>query len=200
MRSDSMTLATHRRMTVEDYLAYLEGREGRYELVDGALLEMGAESRLNEKIALYLLQQFLQFVSIDLIARGTQITVTDSTATTRNPDLLVLTPALDRALTQATQSLITLDMPPPILVVEVVSPGKPGNENYDRDYIAKRLEYAARQIFEYWIIDPQNQVILVLNLKDDRYVGQSFSGARRIESPTFPHLTLTAEQILKAGH
>ncbi|WP_367889252.1 Uma2 family endonuclease [Leptolyngbya iicbica] len=42
-------------------------------------------------------------------------------------------------------------MPAPLLVVEVVSPGK---VNEDRDYRYKRSEYATRGIGEYWIIDP----------------------------------------------
>ncbi|NJN49181.1 MAG: hypothetical protein HC805_04565 [Alkalinema sp. RL_2_19] len=43
-------------------------------------------------------------------------------------------------------------MPVPQLVVEVVSPGEPGEKNYDRDYVEKRCEYAARGIAEYWIV------------------------------------------------
>jgi Uma2 family endonuclease len=48
---------------------------------------------------------------------------------------------------------ITREMPPPRLVVEVVSPGK---KDRDRDYIAKRQQYAERGIPEYWLIDPEN--------------------------------------------
>lgn len=44
---------------------------------------------------------------------------------------------------------ITRDMPPPQLVIEVVSPGK---ENQDRDYCYKRSESAARGVAEYWIV------------------------------------------------
>jgi Uma2 family endonuclease len=60
-------------------------------------------------------------------------------------------------------------MPPPALVVEVVSPGEPGTPNYDRDYVDKPKEYADRGIPEYWIIDPERQVILVLMLAGERY-------------------------------
>ncbi|MDW8199752.1 MAG: Uma2 family endonuclease [Cyanobacteriota bacterium SKYGB_h_bin112] len=194
-----MTIATNRPMTLEEYLSYDDGTDRRYELVDGVLVDMGAERRVNEKIALWLLSQFLQFIAVNLLARGTQLMVNSQSATIRSPDLLVLTEQLDQALSCAQQSLITIDMPPPALVVEVVSPGNPGEQNYDRDYIEKRREYALRGIPEYWIIDPDRQVVLVLTLTGQTYQDQRFMGNAAIVSPTFPQFQATAEQILKAG-
>jgi Uma2 family endonuclease len=195
-----MTIATNQRMTLEEYLNYDDGTGTRYELVDGVLVEMGAESRLNEKIALWLLSQFLQFVPIDRIARGTQISVQSKSATVRNPDLMILTEELDQVLSQENQSLIGFQMPAPLLVVEVVSPGEPGDQgNYDRDYIEKRREYAERGIPEYWLIDPERQLVLVLTLREQSYHEQRFTGQAAIVSPTFPLLSLTAVQVLKAG-
>jgi Uma2 family endonuclease len=195
-----MTQAKLRFSSIEDYLAYDDGTDTRYELVDGVLVDMGSEKRLNEKIALWLLSQFLQVVSIDLIARGTQIAVESRSVTARNPDLMILTEDLDQILSQQNQSLITAKMPAPVLVVEVVSPGEPGCENYDRDYVDKRQEYAARGISEYWIIDPTRNVVIVLRLDQKRYqeIGR-FQNRDRVVSPTFPNLQLTADQILKAG-
>jgi Uma2 family endonuclease len=88
---------------------------------------------------------------------------------------------------------ITLNMLPPQLVVEVVSPGQVSRE---RDYYHKRNQYAARGIPEYWIIDPEAQTIMVLQLKHDTYgeVG-IFQSNTPIFSPTLPHLILTSEQI-----
>jgi Uma2 family endonuclease len=195
-----MTQAKLRFKTIEDYLNYDNEADTRYELVDGVLVEMGSETRLNEKIALWLLNQFLQVVSIDLIARGTQIAVQSKTITARNPDLMILTEELDRLLSQKSQSFITLEMPAPALVIEVVSPGEPGSQNYERDYVEKRAEYAMRDIPEYWLIDPVRNVVIVLVLKGKEYreIGQ-FRESDRVISPTFPELHLTAEQILKAG-
>lgn len=47
------------------------------------------------------------------------------------------------------------------LVVEVVSEG---HGDRQRDYEEKRLEYAAAGIPEYWIVDPQEELITVLTL------------------------------------
>ena len=185
--------------TIEEYLDYDDGTDIRYELVDGTLVEMGAEKRLNEKIALWLLSQFLQFVPIDLIARGTQISVRGKTASARNPDLMILTEELDQILSQQSQSLITFEMPAPALVIEVVSPGDPGSDNYDRDYVEKPKEYATRGIPEFWQIDPSRSVVAVLTLKDGGYQSREFRGVSHVVSLTFPDLQLTADQILRAG-
>ncbi|MBE9009666.1 Uma2 family endonuclease [Pseudanabaenaceae cyanobacterium LEGE 13415] len=195
-----MTQAKPRFNTLEEYLNYDDGTDTRYELVNGVLVDMGSEKRLNEKIAIWLLSQFLQVVSIDLIARGTQIAVRSRTVTARNPDLMILTEELDQLLSQQSQSLITLEMPAPVLIVEVVSPGEPGSQNYDRDYVAKPLEYASRGIPEYWLIDPTRELVVVLYLDGERYseIGR-FRNSDRVSSRTFPDLNLTADQILKAG-
>jgi len=185
--------------TIEEYLDYDDGTDTHYELVDGTLVEMGAEKRLNEKIALWLLSQFLQFVPIDLIARGTQISVRGKTASARNPDLMILTEELDQILSQQSQSLITFEMPVPALVIEVVSPGDPGSDNYDRDYVEKPKEYATRGIPEFWQIDPSRSVVAVLTLKDGGYQSREFRGVSHVVSLTFPDLQLTADQILRAG-
>jgi Uma2 family endonuclease len=97
---------------------------------------------------------------------------------------------------------ITLEMPPPLWVMEVVSPGK---TNRDRDYIRKRAQYAAVGIPEYVIVDPEEQVVLVLRLEQgEREQGEyieagRYTGDRPLQSPTFPALNLTAAQILSAG-
>lgn len=50
------------------------------------------------------------------------------------------------------------------LVVEVVSPDNPS-----RDYKTKRTEYAQAGIPEYWIVDPQKELITVLSLRGATY-------------------------------
>jgi Uma2 family endonuclease len=52
------------------------------------------------------------------------------------------------------------------LVVEVVSEGE---QNWQRDYVEKREEYAAAGIAEYWIVDPQERLITVLTLSGKQY-------------------------------
>jgi Uma2 family endonuclease len=186
-------------MTLEAYLDYDDGTDTRYELVDGHLVEMGAESELNVLIAGFLVSVFLKFLPHYCIRRGTEIVVVGQGANTRYPDLMLLTEAGVKALSGQKRSLITLDMPTPALVVEVVSSSDTDKASRDRDYIEKRREYAQRGIPEYWIIDPMAAAVRVLTLEGDTYQDQTFAGADKLVSPSFAALALTAEQILTAG-
>ncbi|MEL6855811.1 MAG: Uma2 family endonuclease, partial [Cyanobacteria bacterium J06607_13] len=91
---------------------------------------------------------------------------------------------------------IRLHMPPPLLVIEVVSPG---SLQRDRDYVAKRRQYEDIGIGEYWIVDPSLQQVTVLKLAEAVYeeVGV-FTDTQTIVSPTFPKLRLTAKSVLSA--
>lgn len=195
-----MTQAT-RKLTFEEYASLdpSELPEGNYELVDGVIVEMGAENDGNVLIAGFLFSVLLQFVPHYLMRRGTEIRVSSSLVTSRYPDLMVVTEEIHQMLKRDRRSLVELNMPAPRLVVEVVSPGEPGSNNYDRDYIEKPQEYAKRGIPEFWLIDPVREVVLVLTLVGNTYKATEFRGSNRIQSPTFQALSLTAQQILSAG-
>ena len=113
----------------------------------------------------------------------------------RYPDLTILRKEHIQQLTK--RNTLRLTMTPPLLVVEVVSPSE---LQRNRDYIAKRSQYQACGIPEYWIIDPNTQTILVLELVERIYteVG-SFSGEEKIQSLQFPDLNLTAVQIFDSA-
>jgi Uma2 family endonuclease len=187
---------TVKKLTLEEYLAYDDGTDTRYELVDGELVEMPPESDRNNLISLYLLSQFLKFVPIQLIRhKDTELVVIGNRTRVRLPDLMILTQELFEAIALG-RATITPDMPSPVMVVEVVSPGK---VNEDRDYRYKRSEYAARGISEYWIVDPEKARITLLTLVDGLYEESVFQGNEIIKSATFPMLDLTAAQVLAAG-
>jgi Uma2 family endonuclease len=89
-------------------------------------------------------------------------------------------------------------MNPPLLVIEVVSPGE---LQRDRDYIAKRLQYQDCGIGEYWIVDPDAQTVLVLELTGKTYTeAGSFSGNQQLRSLQFRELNLTAAQIFGSAN
>ncbi len=195
-----MTQTQPRVRTLADYLDYTDGTDQRYELVHGELIQLPTESDLNVMIAGFLFVALLPFVPHYLIRRGTELAVHSRSVSCRCPDLMVLSQETLAALAGASRSLVLLEMPAPRLVVELVSPGEPGTENYDRDYVQKPHEYAARGIPEYWLVDPARQVVIVLFLAGSTYreVGR-FEGDSRIVSPTFTELQLTAAEILRAG-
>ena len=90
--------------------------------------------------------------------------------------------------------MVRLDMPPPELVVEVVSP-----KQENRDYRYKRSEYAALEIPEYLIVDPQENKVTVLLLDEGLYEETVFTREEKIVSVTFSELNLTVKDVLAAG-
>lgn len=180
-------------MTLEEYLKFDDGTDTRYELVNGELLVMPAESDLNQRIASLLFAYFLQQgIPPYRVRIGTEIVVSGSRATTRFPDVMILSEALTIALEGATRSTVMPEMPPPLLVVEVVSPNQE-----TRDYRYKRSEYAARGIAEYWIVDPIQQKVTVLEWVEGLYEETVYVDDRAIVSPLLGSLKLTAAQILQ---
>lgn len=199
MATAPMTTTTNRTMTLEEYLDYDDGTDTRYELVDGILVDMGAESDINVVIGSLLFSVFFQFAPYYCLRRGTEIAVAGEAANTRYPDFMVVTEAGAKALAGKKRSLINSEMPAPVLVVEVVSSSDTNQQSRDRDYVDKRQEYAQRGIPEYWIIDPVEAVIFVLTRVDGEYQEQRFTGDEWLVSPGFPELKLSAAQILGAG-
>jgi Uma2 family endonuclease len=193
-------MKTQQPLTFEDYLAYDDGTEHRYELRAGELVALPPGSESNDFIANYLFLVFAnaKLVSPRLIRTHTceiQVPVLrQGDVMNRFPDLVVLREE-HLALMQKRLTIL-LDMPPPVLVVEVISPGR-GNRN--RDLNRKRDQYCQRGIPEYWLIDPEHRTITSLWLEFDHYqeVGQ-FKGSDVIISPTFPTLQLTPEQVFQA--
>jgi Uma2 family endonuclease len=180
-------------LTLKAYLERENAAEKHYELVSGNLSEMPPESPQNAEIAIRLLLIFAQFISPRLLrCKDTEIVVSGSRATVRLPDLMVLTENLADDLYSNQRSTINIDMLPPALVVEVVSPGK---ANRDRDYRYKRSEYAARGIAEYWIVDPQESKVTVLLLDHGLYQENVYQNNDLIKSQLFPQLQLTASKV-----
>ncbi|MEG5139714.1 MULTISPECIES: Uma2 family endonuclease [unclassified Microcoleus] len=193
-----MIQAHKQKLTFEEYLTYEDDTDNRYELINGELITLPPESGPNNFIANYLLFTLASSGFVPLMLIRTHMCeiqvpiLREGDAANRYPDLVVLRP--EHILLTASRLTVTLDMPPPQLVVEVVSPGRVGR---DRDYISKRSQYAARNIPEYWIVDPQEQMITVLRLESGEYVEVGvFQGAQALISPTFPQLNLTAGQVL----
>ena len=179
-------------LTFEEYLLYSEETDTRYELVNGVLLEMPPESDGNLSIARKLLLELVKYLPADWVVWGTEIEVSGRRATCRIPDLLVHTEESKAAVRNTPRATLTRDMPPPALVIEVVSPGQ---INRDRDYRYKHTEYAARGIAEYWIVDPETQQVTRCLWIDGLYEDAVYSGTEPIQSTVVPQFALTPAEL-----
>ncbi|MBT9311442.1 Uma2 family endonuclease [Leptothoe kymatousa] len=188
-----MVQAKPKLKTFDDYLAHCKDTEARYELTNGELIEIPHGSDENVIIA-----RAMDLALSDLVGfrrvRSHQLAIEmPGQPKNRFPDITVLLPEHLEQLKTSGQSAIRLDMHPPMLVVEVVSPGP---ENHRRDYIEKRNQYEWRGIPEYWIVDPENQRVTVLFLTADGYEASVFMDNTVVVSKTFPDWTLTAADML----
>ena len=193
-----MTVATDRRMTLQEFLTYDDGTDKRYELEDGVLVPMGTEASVNITITFFLVQAFLQILGYHRLGNKIHLEVRSHHATVRDPDLIIHSEDSAAALVGRSEACLTLDDPNPLNTIEVVSPGAESKPNYQRDYVQKPTEYADRGIGELWQIDPKREWVKVGTLTDGEYQFITFRGDDAIVSPTFPELTLTAAQILGA--
>jgi Uma2 family endonuclease len=181
--------------TFEEYLVYEDNSEKLYELFNGELIEVPPESGFNVQIANRLFLTFALMLGRDLVrGHGLELEVRGEPKN-RYPDLTIIREEHIQQLSK--RNAIRLNMAPPLLVIEIVSPGE---IQRDRDYIAKRVQYQDCCIPEYWIVDPQTQTILVLELINSVYttVG-NFSNVDLVRSPTFGQLKLRILDILNAN-
>lgn len=189
---------TPTKLTFKQYLEYDDSTDNRYELFYGELVKLPPESGLNIEIALTLMYELAKLIDFLLIRPGNCELQVTGNPQNRFPDLVILREE-HRQLTKK-RCTVTLEMPPPQMVLEIVSPYKNQNDdNYQRDYVDKVQQYQARGIPEYWIIDPQAKLITILTLKNGSYEQQKFRGDEQMISQTFPDLKLTVAQVISAS-
>jgi Uma2 family endonuclease len=191
-------------LTFEEFLAWDDGTDDRYELEDGELEQMPEPSRQHEDIGEFLSKIFdreseraglgfviRRFISVKVDSRGG-----------KKPDVVVV-PKADWFAIDPTRPAALTKTPP--MVVEIVSGG-----NWKTDYTKKKLHYLKIGVPEYVIVDPipkgskdflevKEPTVSVCLLEGGIYRVTQYRGADVVPLKTFPELTLTAEQILKAG-
>ena len=143
----------------EDFLKFHTNRMA--ELVDGRLEILPMPTLKHQRIVIWLLDAFRRVVSNE--SNATVLLAPLPTrlfpGTIREPDLLYISP--ENAPAPDVEYPSHLD-----LALEIVSPGKDARQ---RDYEDKRIDYARAGISEYWIVDPQENQVTVLVLRDGAY-------------------------------
>jgi Uma2 family endonuclease len=105
----------------------------------------------------------------------------------REPDILLLCDARDPR--RQNRYWLGAD-----LVVEVVSEGNP-----ERDVTIKRADYAEAGISEYWIVNPLNEMITILELQGDAYAEHgAFGRGERAVSKLLDGFGVHVNEVLDA--
>ncbi|NEP78907.1 MAG: Uma2 family endonuclease [Okeania sp. SIO3C4] len=195
-------------MTLEEFWDWYPDGYGRFELHNGEIVEM-QPTGTHEKVAGFLASKLsVNIERLNLpffIPRQGLIKAIDSDKSAYIPDVMVLDDnAMENEQMWKKRSTITQGKSVK-LAIEVVS------TNWQDDYLTKLGEYEKLGIGEYWIVDylglggrryigdPKQPTISVCNLVESEYAINLFRGQDVVNSPTFPELNLTAEQIFQVG-
>ena len=176
-------------LTVADLDLFPEDDGNRYELIGGELYVSRAPGIPHQRVLHNLqigLSNYLQTNPCGILVPGAGAIFSDHDAVI--PDLgFVRHERWDEVVT-GEKFTGALD-----LIVEILSPG---NQNRQRDLSAKRKLYAKYGVTEYWIVNSENQSVLIFRLHEQRLeeVG-TFTGDDEIRSPILPGLQLQVSTV-----
>ncbi|HEY0142771.1 MAG TPA: Uma2 family endonuclease [Thermoanaerobaculia bacterium] len=183
-----MAPQTSTKLTYEDYLQ-LPDDGNRYEIIDGELVLNPTPVFRHQRILGNL------FFALELHFRShggglvvvAPFDVVLSPHQMYEPDLLIV---LDEHRSIVTEKNVT---GAPDLVVEILSPG-----TRSRDEKVKRANYERYGVSEYWLVDPEDEVVMI-----DRRVGGAFVRAAVLEyekgdtlaTPLIPGFSLSLAEV-----
>ncbi len=180
-------------LTTEQFIEWSADREHPYELMDGNPVIMPPERYFNTLIARLLARSLESSFGFHQITTSIELEV--QSRNTRIPDLCVVSDQVAKQLAKQSRAMIRLGMEPPLIAVEVVSPG-----SSERDYQTKRNESAAISIPEYWILDPDRRAATLDQLTRDRkYDSVEVSRLTSITVSDLLALIDKADEILSEG-
>ncbi len=207
-----MTQALQKLITFDKFVEFLQTQNDNicYELYDGGIIQMPQPKGKHEEIIAFL-ATFLGYEFVRLKLKygisNKGLVQPENKQSGYFPDILVLN--LSNLINEPRwqeESILTQPESMP-LVIEVVS------TNWRDDYHKKFADYEEMGIQEYWIVDyaalgskeligdPKQPTITIYSLSHEgEYRGKQFRGNDRIQSPTFPELNLTAQQIFQANN
>ena len=81
----------------------------------------------------------------------------------------------------------------PELMFEFLSPGK---DAHDRDYLQKRADYHAVEVWEYVVVDPEARTVLVLSHQPEGYHEAALSVEDTYTTPLLPGFAVALAEVL----
>jgi Uma2 family endonuclease len=179
-----------RRMTLEEFLDAEEIRGYRYELARGVVEVAEVPNDDHGYVVCNLYRAIAQY---DISHPGRILRYGGASefrlwlptmVSGRNPDAAVVVSGTAKG---------ARGRRPPALAFEVVSPGAEARE---RDYRAKREEYLAYGLQEYWIVDPIERRVVVLIRDGDSWAERPFAEGQVAEGLVLPGLRVAVAGLL----
>ena len=174
------------KMTLDDYLALPE-REGTWELVDGVLEKMASPNAEHQRLIGILYRLIDTYLAATMPAPGIALLafgVALSQFRVAVPDLVYVRTGREYLVRGSVVSGA------PDLVVEVLS------QDRAKDLIRNRQWYAEAGIPEYWILDPVNDTLTILELSAGQYIERATLGRNDVlTTPTLPGLSVPLAEL-----
>jgi Uma2 family endonuclease len=173
-------------MSLEEWAGMDEDEPG--ELVDGHLVEEEVPTNLHEAVVAWLIWALRTWAAPRrgwVFGSEHKLGITPKRG--RKPDVSMYLPGT-RLSAKA-----SLSRKPPAVVVEVITPTP---RDIRRDRVDKLREYAKFGVRDYWLVDPQGQLIEVFELGlDGRYTVALTASEGTIELPGFEGLKLDLDEL-----
>ena len=137
--------------TIEDYYALPD--EKRFELIDGYYYEMLAPSAIHQQLQLLISVRLYQYITANngtckIFTAPFDVKLDEDDKTMVQPDILI-TCKKDKITKQRLEGA-------PDMVIEILSPS-----NAAKDTTTKLRKYKEAGVREYWIVDPEKEIVIV---------------------------------------
>src|SRR5512132_4336259 len=191
MKEIKMASSIEPLLTVTDLDAFPDDDGNRYELIGGELFVSRAPGIPHQRVLLNLelgLSDYLRANPIGILVPGAGAIFSDYDAVI--PDLAFVRHERWDNVVTGDKFTGALD-----IVVEILAPGI---QNRKRDLSAKRKLYANYAIAEYWIVDSENQSVLIFRLREESLEEvATLTGDEELSSPMLPGFRLKVRDIFK---
>jgi Uma2 family endonuclease len=176
-------------LTVADLDAFPQDDGNRYELLEGELYVSCAPGIPHQRVLFNLIVAFGDYLKanpVGILVPGAGAIFSDYDAVI--PDLAFVRHERWNEVVTGERFTGALD-----IVIEIVSPG---SENRRRDLSVKRKLYAKYGVAEYWLVDSQNQSIIVLRLGERGLAeAANLTGDDELSSPILPGFQLKSSAV-----
>ena len=177
------------KLTYDDFLLFPDDGQ-RHELIDGEHYVTPSPNRVHQRIVGNLHFELRTYLNAHVVGEVflAPFDVVFSHFDVVEPDLLYISNERRREILTAQNVRGTPD-----LVIEVGSPG-----TRRRDETIKRRLYERSAVPEYWIVDPDLEVVRVYRREKEAFSRPQESSREAgdvLRSPLFPELELTVERI-----
>ena len=178
------------RMSLDEFLA-LDETDGKWELDDGVLYIMASGTPDHQFLGFQFSRYFADYLDgfEEPPAQFYQEMTTVLSRELRRvpePDIVIILSERRDIVSQ-----VRVEAPPDI-IIEILSTDR------NRDLVRKRQIYAEAGVPEYWPIDPRNDTVTQLELRDGEYVERTVLSANdTLTTPLLPGLSIPLSAIFR---